>query len=160
MNDATCPLCRSGGIDAEMHREQVWEDRLWRLTTSVSPAPAAGFSYLEPKRHITDLTQLDGEEAATFGSVLTRCAATLKQATGAELVYVYIFGDSIPHLHVHLAPHVRGDVYCDTFIKGDVEERTLPSGAVEMISKGYPTLSEKQIRGVAFEVRRLLSMPG
>ena len=39
--------------DAELGREQVWEDALWRLTTSVGPGDVTpGFSYLEPKRHI------------------------------------------------------------------------------------------------------------
>jgi diadenosine tetraphosphate (Ap4A) HIT family hydrolase len=60
------------------------------------------------KRHIAHITDLDGPEAVTFGPVIARCTNALKEATRCEVVYVYVFGDSIPHLHVHLAPHVAG----------------------------------------------------
>ena len=81
-----------------------------------------GFCYLEPLRHISYITDLDGEEAATFGVVLAKVSAALKRVTGAELVYVYIYGGTIPHLHVHLAPHRSGDAYCDVIVHGDVDE--------------------------------------
>jgi diadenosine tetraphosphate (Ap4A) HIT family hydrolase len=81
-----------------------------------------GFCYLEPQRHIPYITDLDGEEAATFGSVLAKSCATLKRATGAKLVYVYVYGGTIPHLHVHLAPN-RGDgLYCEEIIHRDLSE--------------------------------------
>ena len=73
-----CPMCAGPGADPGFFREQVWENDLWRLTTSTGPGdPTLGFSYLEPKRHIPHLTDLDGEEAATFGPVLARCARAL-----------------------------------------------------------------------------------
>lgn len=81
-----------------------------------------GFCYLEPLRHIPYVTDLDGEEAATFGPVLARVSAALKRATNAKLIYVYIYGGTIPHLHVHLAPS-RGDgTYCDEIVHGAVGE--------------------------------------
>ncbi|MGE0599152.1 MAG: HIT family protein [Dehalococcoidia bacterium] len=86
----------------------MWEDGLWRLTTSLV-APVAGFSYLEPKRHIPDITTLDGPEAETLGLVLARVTSALKQATNAELVYVNVFGERVAHLHFNLAPHTKGD---------------------------------------------------
>ncbi len=104
----TCALCDPPAADAEFGRTLVWEDDLWRLSTSVrGHNTVAGFSFLEPKRHIPHITDLDGEEARTFGTAIGRCTAALKEATGAELVFVYVFGGGIPHLHVHLAPHVK-----------------------------------------------------
>jgi diadenosine tetraphosphate (Ap4A) HIT family hydrolase len=64
------------------------------------------FSYLEPRRHISDGTALDGPEAANFGPVLARCARVRKEVTGAEPVYLYVFGGSVRHLQVHPAPHL------------------------------------------------------
>jgi hypothetical protein len=32
-----CVLCRGVAGDAELGREQIWEDGLWRLTMSVGP---------------------------------------------------------------------------------------------------------------------------
>jgi diadenosine tetraphosphate (Ap4A) HIT family hydrolase len=153
-----CPMCAGADADAGFFREQVWEDERWRLTTSAGPGdPTPGFSYLEPKRHIPHVTDLDGEEAATFGPVLVRCAAALKAATGAELVYVYIFGDSIAHLHVHLAPHSAGDALVGVPIRGDLEERTLENGASALVSRDFPPIATEELRQVLDRVRELLA---
>ncbi|HVC04132.1 MAG TPA: hypothetical protein VND88_05615 [Candidatus Acidoferrales bacterium] len=156
----SCVLCRGPAGDAELGREQIWEDALWRLTTSVGPGDVTpGFSYLEPKRHIRSLADMDGDEASTFGSVLARCASALREAAGAELVYVYIFGDHIPHMHAHLAPHVEGDALNGSMLKGEIEERALPSGAKAIFSRDYPEIDEQRLRAVADSARRLLGGP-
>lgn len=103
-----CLLCDWAAADREFSRVQVWDDQLWRLTTSLV-APVAGFSYLEPKRHIPHITELDGPEAEALGRVLARVTAALKLATGSELVYVNVFGERVAHLHFNLAPHTNGD---------------------------------------------------
>ena len=59
-------------FDRRCNRIAVWEDALWRLTVSLA-AEVPGFAYLEPKRHVPYVTDLDGAEAATFGAVLARC---------------------------------------------------------------------------------------
>ena len=67
-----CAICQGTVGDAELQRIQVWEDNLWRLTISLE-AEILAFAYLEPKRHIPDITALDGEEACTFGETLALC---------------------------------------------------------------------------------------
>ena len=154
----TCALCDGPAADAELGRTLVWEDDLWRLSMSVrGHNTVAGFSFLEPKRHIPHITDLDGEEARTFGTAIARCTAVLKEATGAELVFVYVFGGGIPHLHVHLAPHTTGDSLNTALIKGEFDSRPLPSGATEMISKDYPALPEAELQACADRAAALLS---
>jgi diadenosine tetraphosphate (Ap4A) HIT family hydrolase len=143
--------------DAELGRVQVWEDRLWRLTMSLD-AEVLGFSYLEPKRHIPHVTDLDGEEARTFGDVLARVTSVLKQETAAEVVYVYVFGDGIPHLHVHLAPHREGDALNGNMIRGPLQERQLPSGATAITSLDFPPLPQSQQRATAERVAMRLAL--
>jgi diadenosine tetraphosphate (Ap4A) HIT family hydrolase len=153
-----CVLCRGVAGDAELGRELIWEDGLWRLTMSVGPGDVTpGFSYLEPKRHIRSVADMDSEEAATFGSVLARCTSALREAAGTELVYVYIFGDHVPHMHAHLAPHLEGDALNGSMLKGEVEERTLPSGAIALVSKDYPEIDAERLRAVADTARDQLS---
>ena len=139
-----------------MSRIQVWEDRLWRVTTSVA-GEVLGFSFLEPKRHIPGVTELDGEEARTFGETLARVTRVLKEVAGAELVYVYVFGGGIPHLHVHLAPHRTGDALNEQMIRGEVGEVKLPSGATVFVSKDYPQIPQEQHRRLAEDVRSRLA---
>jgi diadenosine tetraphosphate (Ap4A) HIT family hydrolase len=156
---ANCTICRGVDGDAELERLQVWEDRHWRLTVSLA-SEIAGFAYLEPKRHIQYITDLDGAEARTFGDVLARSTRALREETGAELVYVYIFGGGIPHLHVHLAPHRAGDALNDQMIRGELTEEKLPSGFTRFTSKEFPALPEDELRAVALRVQRRLAAGG
>jgi diadenosine tetraphosphate (Ap4A) HIT family hydrolase len=156
MGNADCALCRGPDGDAELDRIQVWEDHLWRLSMS-RRGYTTGFGYLEPKRHIPHITDLDGEEAATLGQVLSRVTAALKEAADAELVYVYIFGGGIPHLHVHLAPHRKGDALNDMIIRGEVDSVPMPSGAGRLVSREFPELPPDEIEAVIDRARGLLA---
>ena len=99
-----------------------------------------GFSYLEPKRHIPHVTDLDGEEARTLGVVLARSARALQQDTHADLVFIYVLGGRIPHVHFHLAPHSKGD----------------PLNA-QILSRTAPLVPETDLRALASRVRRSLA---
>jgi diadenosine tetraphosphate (Ap4A) HIT family hydrolase len=154
--ETNCVLCRGPAGDPELGRVQVWEDRLWRLTT-VTQGELLGFSYLEPKRHVPHITDLDGEEARTVGPVLAKVTRALKEATGAELVYVYVFGGGIPHLHVHLGPHRRGDALNEQLIRGEVTEVHLPNGATSIVSKEFPPFPASAHSRVLERLRLLLA---
>jgi diadenosine tetraphosphate (Ap4A) HIT family hydrolase len=106
--EESCLLCNWSEADRYFDRIQVWESDLWRVTTSLV-APVAGFSYLETKRHIPYITDLDGTEAASLGSVLAMVTRVLRDTTNAKLIYVNVFGERVPHLHFNLAPHRDGD---------------------------------------------------
>ena len=101
---------------------------------------------------------MDGEEARTFGEVLARVTQVLREETGAELVYVYIFGGGVPHLHVHLAPHRPDDALNTQMIRGEVINEVLPSGAGRLISKDFPPLPEVEQRAVAQRVQQRLQL--
>ena len=155
---AGCLLCQGPKGDKELGRTQVWEDDLWRLTT-VLGGEIAGFSYLEPKRHIPHVTDLAGDEARTLGTVLALTMSAIQEATGAEVVYIYVFGEGIPHLHIHLAPHRRGDPLNDQMIRGAVVETKLPSGATSFVSKDFPQLPVARHEEVRERIRRGLAKP-
>lgn len=153
---AGCVLCQGRAGDEQMLRVEVWEDELWRLTMAIA-SETPGFSYLEPKRHITDITRLDGPEAATLGTTLARMTAALRDATQVERVYIYVFGGGVAHLHLHLAPHRPGDALNDQMIRGELTTQTLPSGATLIASKEFPPLPEAELRAVAERVRLRLA---
>lgn len=155
MPSRACILCRGADADAELDRIEVWQDAHWRLTVSLS-AEVAGFAYLEPKRHISHIHALDGAEARTFGPALARCTQALKAVTQSEIVYVYIFGDGVPHLHVHLAPHRSGDALSDQMIRGEIVEEKLPNGLTRFYSQEFPGLPRDQLIRTADSVREML----
>jgi diadenosine tetraphosphate (Ap4A) HIT family hydrolase len=102
-------LCSPAEAAVVFGRRTVWQDDLWRLSMIVEGSPVIGFAHLEPVRHVPHLTDLAGQEAVTLGPTLARVTSTLKAVTGAELVYVYVFGERVSHLHFNLAPHRDGD---------------------------------------------------
>ena len=156
MTTSDCPMCRGVAADQELERIEVWKDAHWRLTVSLS-SEVAGFAYLEPKRHIRYITELDGPEASTFGSAMARSTKALKEATAADVVYVYIFGDGVPHLHVHLAPHRTGDALNDQMIRGELVQEKLPNGMTLFTSKDFPALPREQLVEIADQVRIRMS---
>ncbi len=79
----------------------------WRSLRPARRLP--GLLTLKPSAISRTITHLDAGEAATLGSVLARVTGKLKALTGADLVYVYVFGERVPHLHFNLAPHHQGD---------------------------------------------------
>jgi diadenosine tetraphosphate (Ap4A) HIT family hydrolase len=151
-----CTICRGPDGDAELDRVEVWRDALWRLTMS-RHGSTLGFAYLEPIRHIPFMADLDGEEAVTFGGVLARACTVLRQATGAGLVYAYVFGGGIAHLHVHLAPNQPVGVLNTALIEGRIEETKLPSGATDIRSLDHPELPEGEVAAVIERVRTALA---
>jgi diadenosine tetraphosphate (Ap4A) HIT family hydrolase len=155
-SQADCIICRGALGDVELHRIQIWENQHWRLTMSLA-AEVLGFSYLEPKRHIPYITELDGEEARTLGEVLARVTKVLREETGAELVYMYVFGDGVPHLHFHLAPHRTGDALNAQMIKGELVVEKLEGGVELHVGKDFPLLSEEEQRTIADNIRQRLS---
>lgn len=152
-----CIICRTTAGDAVLHRLEVWRDDLWRLTVSLD-AEVLGFAYLEPLRHIPTIADLDGPEAASFGAVMAKATQALKEATGAPIVYVYIFGDGVPHLHVHLAPHRDGDALNSQMIRGEIVSEKMPDGFERFYSPEFPALPEADQRRIAETVRRRLAV--
>jgi diadenosine tetraphosphate (Ap4A) HIT family hydrolase len=148
-------MCRGAEADPELKRVEVWQDSHWRLTVSLS-SEVVGFAYLEPKRHISHIHELDGEEVSTFGPALAKCTRALREATSTEVVYIYIFGDGVPHLHAHLAPHRSGDALSDQMIRGTIVEEKLPNGMTRFYSHEFPALPRDKLVRTADNVRELL----
>ena len=63
-----------------------------------------GWFVVEPKRHAAGLGLLTDDEAGALGLLLNRIARILRDELGAVHVYAFVFGDAVPHLHVHVAP--------------------------------------------------------
>ena len=72
---------------------------------------------------------------------------------------MYVFGDSIDHLHLHLAPHHEGGPLNAAMIKGDLSEETLPGGAVFVTSAQFLLLPETELPQADHSARPVLRRP-
>jgi diadenosine tetraphosphate (Ap4A) HIT family hydrolase len=157
MTSDDCVLCAGKGMDDALMRTEVWSDDLWRLTTA-RYTEVAGFSYLEPRRHIADITEMDGAEAASFGPTIAAASKAIRDSTGADLIYVYVFGDGVPHLHVHLAPHrTLGSPLVSEMIKGARHKTMLPSGVEVWVSDRYPLVDPEIADAAITDIQTRLS---
>ena len=112
-----CLVCRK-------HREQgplvpggpVAGDELV-LVSHIAPPDALGgqgaTAYLgqllvEPRRHAPGLADLTDAEAGAVGLWCARASRALRDMARAEHVYAAVFGDGVPHLHVHLLARFPG----------------------------------------------------
>ena len=116
-DSADCFVCRK-------HRERgpllpggaVAEDDLVLVSHVVPPAALgsegttayAGHLFVEPRRHAPGLGDLTDAEARAVGLWCTLASRALRDVVGAEHVYAAVFGDGVPHLHVHLLPRFPG----------------------------------------------------
>ncbi len=67
-----------------------------------------GHLFVEPRRHVPGLADLNDAEARSVGWWCMRASRALRDVARAEHVYAAVFGDGVPHLHVHLLPRFPG----------------------------------------------------
>lgn len=97
-----CPICSKqqgqvvGGV--------IYEDNLvytHHVYNKEEPT-FLGYVRLETKRHVPSFAELTNAEAQEIGSLTSRLSRALKACTGADHVYVFFYGDHVPHLHLHI----------------------------------------------------------
>jgi diadenosine tetraphosphate (Ap4A) HIT family hydrolase len=67
-------------------------------------APLAGWMVVAPRRHVERLEDLEPEVAGELFALATRIGAAQRATLAAEKVYVALFAEVVPHLHVHVIP--------------------------------------------------------
>jgi len=105
-----CLACRIVSGDVSPVGGFVYADEYWTINHVMPPVHILGYLVLQPRRHVEAMHQFIPEEAASLGQLLARVDYALRQAVGAEKVYVCLFAESAecPHLHFHLIPRESG----------------------------------------------------
>jgi len=67
-----------------------------------------GYVRVETKRHVPSFAELTPCEAKSVGLLTARLSRAIKDTTGADHVYVFFYGDHVPHLHVHVFARYPG----------------------------------------------------
>jgi diadenosine tetraphosphate (Ap4A) HIT family hydrolase len=100
-----CPICQRGQpLDVLVELRASW-------ATGGAEAPLPGYLCVVSKTHVVEPFDLpDGERAAFWDDVMLVAAAAVS-VTGALKMNYAIYGNTIPHLHMHLFPRYRDDPY-------------------------------------------------
>ncbi len=80
----------------------VYRDERW--AAGVHPkAEVPGWIVLSLRRHAEGMDAMSGDEAASFGTVLTLLSGAITKVCRPERIYLLSFGDLYPHWHLLLA---------------------------------------------------------
>lgn len=63
-----------------------------------------GWYFLAMRRHGEGPMSMSPDEAGAYGPILVSCTSAVKEATGAERVYVIAYGELYPHWHCLISP--------------------------------------------------------
>jgi diadenosine tetraphosphate (Ap4A) HIT family hydrolase len=115
MSDADtrdCFICRKHRGEIFIPGGAIYEDDLFycghaQIREGQTQA-YLGYLMLEPRRHVRGVEDLDPQEAAGLGPTLSRIARALHESERAERVYVLVFGEHVPHLHIHIVARYPG----------------------------------------------------
>jgi histidine triad (HIT) family protein len=108
---ADCFVCEKHRLGDRAEGGVLFEDDLMyvgHVHTLAGPTAYRGHLVVEPTRHVPGVGDLHDREAAALGRTCSRMARLLQEAGGAEHVYLYVVGDDVAHLHVHLLPRYPG----------------------------------------------------
>lgn len=64
--------------------------------------PVPGWMVVAPLRHVEQWDALDAAELRELGPLVARVSAALRASTPTARVYVSVFAEVLPHLHVHV----------------------------------------------------------
>jgi histidine triad (HIT) family protein len=104
---ATCFICKKHALGHAAQGGILHADDLvyaGHVHTMERRLAYRGWLVIEPRRHVPGLGDLTDDEASAIGRLANRLARVLKEAIAAEHIYAFVFGDGVPHLHVHLVP--------------------------------------------------------
>lgn len=93
-----------------------------------------GYLFIELRRHIEGLGDMNEEEAAALGRMLQRISKLFKEYYAAEHVYAHVIGDQVPHLHIHVIPRYQGAPREFWGVKTD-EWKEAPHGGADKVSE-------------------------
>jgi diadenosine tetraphosphate (Ap4A) HIT family hydrolase len=105
---STCPAC-----DLVAGRRAVPGGLMLRAEGLVlhaldGPTPLPGWLVLTSASHCRAIHDLPDDAAGALGPTARRVARALRQALGAEHVYLFAIGDLLHHFHLHLVPRYAG----------------------------------------------------
>ena len=107
-----CFVCRKHRGEISMPGGAIYEDDLvYAGHAQIREGHVTaylGYLMVEPKRHVPDLAALTDEEAKALMIRVTRLSRALKAVENAERVYLFVIGEHVQHVHIHVVARYSG----------------------------------------------------
>lgn len=119
-----CIFCKI--IKGDIPSSVLYEDEDFKVILDISPA-AKGHAIILPKKHITNIFELEDDIAGKVLIVAKKVATALQNELGCDGVNLLqnngeAAGQSVFHIHFHLIPRYHGDNVKISWIAGKYED--------------------------------------
>jgi diadenosine tetraphosphate (Ap4A) HIT family hydrolase len=98
----SCELCDTPG------GEVLWRDEFCRIVY-VEEADYPGFCRVILQRHVSEMTDLPGEDRARLMQRVFAVETALRELLRPDKINLASLGNAVPHLHWHVIPRYRDD---------------------------------------------------
>ena len=107
-----CLVCRKHQGEIAVPGSAIFENDLIYISHALlwgdEQEHYLGHLFVEPKRHVPEWADLSDQEAQLIGLYTSRVAKALLQTEGMEHIYLFVLGDGVPHVHVHVIGRYPG----------------------------------------------------
>lgn len=94
-----CIFCKIAKGEIPCHK--IYEDEEFLAFLDINPY-VTGHTLLIPKKHYRWVWDL--ENYSKYMDLLKKIVKHYQEVTGKEMVYSTIFGEEVPHAHIHILP--------------------------------------------------------
>ena len=112
--ESDCLGCRLNRDPTSVPGGLIKRYRHWGVEHIIEPIPVRGWLILKTLRHTEGIAGMNAAEAAELGTIMAELPQRLKEATGAEMIYVFCMTEAVRHLHIHLIPRLPDSVLMGT----------------------------------------------
>jgi diadenosine tetraphosphate (Ap4A) HIT family hydrolase len=84
----------------------VFEHLQWMVVLQAKPVHFACLPFIILKRHCEHIAELEPEESASLGQLLTLTARALDQVLHPAKIHFGIYAEQVKHIHVHVFPRM------------------------------------------------------
>ena len=97
-----CIFCKIG--KKEIPAKVIYEDKGHIAFLDIRPY-TRGHALVIPKKHYVNFLDLPKNEVTELFGLAQEIGKKLKAAFGAQLIFLSVMGEEVPHTHVHLIPY-------------------------------------------------------
>ena len=123
----------------------IYTDDMWTVNLRLDspPKPLIGWSVLQPRRHVNNLSELNTKEKETMSHLLSHCDTVLRKVLKVPRIYVCLFSESAMfHMHFHLIPR-----------RSDLPEEFIGPSIFNLFPSEVETASEVELNNLARQLR-------
>ncbi|HIJ98699.1 TPA: HIT domain-containing protein [archaeon] len=102
MESQTCIFCKIG--KKEIPSKVIYEDSAHIAFLDIRPY-TKGHTLVIPKKHYIQFLEIPKKEVSELFALAQEIGKKLKTSLKAELIFLSVMGEEVPHTHVHLIPY-------------------------------------------------------